>query len=203
MTTIKSICVFCGSSSGSDMKILEQAELLGKRLAEEGISLIYGGSKLGIMGKVAAGAIHAGGKTVGIIPQFLKLKEVVHTGLDELVTTENMHQRKMIMQERSEAFITLPGGFGTLEELFEIITWAQLGLHQKPIGLLNINGFYDDLIALLKNMVNKGFLQQDNFELLLVDDNLDLLLEKMKAFKSEALGAKDAIRKKILKPEQT
>ena len=182
MKNIKSICVFCGSSVGTDQEIPRQAEHLGKRLAEEKITLVYGGSKLGVMGKVAAGTLAAGGKALGIIPVFLKSKEVVHTGLSELVTTENMHERKMIMQERSDGFITLPGGFGTLEELFEIITWAQLGLHNKPIGLLNINGFYNDLIRLLKNMVEKGFLKPDNFELLMVEEDVDRLLEKMRDY---------------------
>ena len=185
MKNINNICVFCGSSNGTDQEILKKAELLGKRLAEEKITLVYGGSKLGVMGKVAAGTLDAGGKAIGVIPQFLKSKEVVHTGLSELITTKNMHERKMIMQERSDGFITLPGGFGTLEELFEIITWAQLGLHNKPIGLLNINGFYDDLICLLATMVEKGFLKPDNFELLLVEENVDRLLEKLRYYVPE------------------
>jgi uncharacterized protein (TIGR00730 family) len=113
------------------------------------------------------------------------MKEVVHLGLSELITTENMHERKLKMHEISDGFITLPGGFGTFEELFEIITWAQLGLHQKPIGLLNINGFYDDLISMLEIMVSKGFLKLDNLELLIVDNNIDRLLEKMRNFKPQ------------------
>lgn len=157
MKKFESICVFCGSSEGNDTAIIEQASQLGKTLAEREITLVYGASKLGIMGKVAHAALDHGGKVVGIIPKFLKLKEVVHLGLDEMITTENMHDRKLLMQEKSDAFIALPGGFGTLEELFEIITWSQLGLHHKPIGLLNTSGFYDHLIAMLEEMVRRGF----------------------------------------------
>jgi len=123
------------------------------------------------------------GKVIGIIPNFLKKKEVVHLGLTELITTENMHERKMKMHQESDGFIALPGGMGTLEELFEIITWLQLGLHQKPIGLLNINGFYNDLIKMLETMVRKGFLSMDNYNLLLVDSDPRLLIKKMEEFK--------------------
>ncbi len=183
MNNLDSICVFCGSSEGNDTKVISEAFVLGEKLAQQGITLVYGAAKIGIMGQVAQGALGCKGKVIGVIPEFLKLKEVVHQGLSELITTENMHQRKMKMHELSNGFITLPGGFGTLEELFEIITWAQLGLHQKPIGLLNINGFYNDLLALLENMVRRGFLKMENYELLIVDDNIDQLLEKMRSFK--------------------
>ncbi|WP_299440498.1 TIGR00730 family Rossman fold protein [uncultured Aquimarina sp.] len=183
MNNLTSVCVFCGSSEGNDIKVIDEALLLGKKMAQQDITLVYGAAKIGVMGKVAEGALTHKGKVIGVIPEFLKLKEVVHLGLTELVTTDNMHQRKMKMHELSDGFITLPGGFGTLEELFEIITWSQLGLHQKPIGLLNINGFYDDLLKLLENMVRNGFLKTDNYELLLVDDNIDRLLQKMIAFK--------------------
>lgn len=183
MNKLTSICVFCGSSEGNDIKVIDEALLLGEKMAQQDIALVYGAAKIGIMGKVAEGALAHKGKVIGVIPDFLKLKEVVHLGLTELITTENMHQRKMKMQELSDGFITLPGGFGTLEELFEIITWSQLGLHQKPIGLLNINGFYDHLLQLLENMVRKGFLKMENYELLLVDDDIDHLLQKMREFK--------------------
>ncbi|WP_298315413.1 TIGR00730 family Rossman fold protein [uncultured Aquimarina sp.] len=183
MNKLTSICVFCGSSEGNDIKVIDEALLLGEKMAQQDIALVYGAAKIGIMGKVAEGALTHKGKVIGVIPDFLKLKEVVHLGLTELITTENMHQRKMKMQELSDGFITLPGGFGTLEELFEIITWSQLGLHQKPIGLLNINGFYDHLLQLLENMVRNGFLKMENYELLLVDDDIDHLLQKMREFK--------------------
>ncbi|WP_031425740.1 TIGR00730 family Rossman fold protein [Flavimarina sp. Hel_I_48] len=196
MNKIESICVFCGSSEGKDAAIIEQATQLGKTLAKRKITLVYGASKIGIMGKVAHASLENGGKVVGIIPEFLKLKEIVHLGLDELITTKNMHDRKMLMQERSDAFIALPGGFGTLEELFEIITWSQLGLHHKPIGLLNTSGFYDHLIALLKEMVRQGFLKTANMELLIVDEDIESLLHKMETFEP-------TIEAKWLKLEQT
>ena len=173
MNTLKSICVFCGSSEGNDPAILEQAKVLGTQLAANNITLVYGGSQLGIMGAVAKASLNQGGKGIGIIPEFLKTKEIVYTDLDEVITTQNMHERKLKMQEVSDGFITLPGGFGTFEELFEIITWSQLGLHHKPIGLLNINGFYDHLIAMLDEMVNRGFLSAKNRQLLIVDDEVD------------------------------
>ncbi|WP_271783109.1 TIGR00730 family Rossman fold protein [Aquimarina algiphila] len=196
MNNLNSICVFCGSSEGNDTKVISEAFLLGEKMALQNITLVYGAAKIGIMGKIAEGALTNKGKVVGIIPEFLKLKEVVHLGLTQLYTTENMHQRKMKMQEFSDGFITLPGGFGTLEELFEIITWAQLGLHQKPIGLLNVSGFYNDLLGLLENMVRRGFLKMENYELLIVEDDIDRLLDKMRNFKSTEVP-------KWLKPERT
>jgi len=143
---------------------------------------VYGGSKLGLMGQVAKGVMEYGGKATGVIPDFLKTKEVVHTGLDKLITTQDMHERKLTINELSDAFVALPGGFGTFEELFEIVTWAQLGLHRKPIGLLNINGFYDDLINMLNTMTTKGFLKKDNLDILLVSDNFEDLLDQMRNF---------------------
>ncbi len=183
MGELKSITVFCGSSEGNDINIISQAEQLGVALAKENITLVYGAAKIGIMGKVAKASLEQHGKVIGVIPEFLKLKEVVHLGLYELITTKNMHERKLKMHEISDGFITLPGGFGTFEELFEIITWAQLGLHQKPIGLLNCNGFYNDLISMLETMVAKGFLKMENLDLLIIEENVDTLLEKMKSFK--------------------
>ncbi len=183
MNDLKNICVFCGSSEGNDTHIIQAAKQLGKTFAENDITLVYGAAKIGVMGIIAKAALKQNGKVIGIIPEFLKKKEVAHLGLSKLITTKNMHDRKLKMQEMSDGFIALPGGMGTLEELFEIITWLQLGLHTKPIGLLNINDFYDDLLSLLENMVRKGFLSMDNFELLLVDHNIDSLLNKMKNFK--------------------
>ncbi|WP_445955982.1 LOG family protein [Yeosuana sp.] len=176
---MKSVSVFCGSSEGNDSKIISEAFNLGVLLAKSNITLVYGAAKIGIMGKVAQGVIGYNGKTIGVIPSFLKSKEIVHPNLSELIVTENMHQRKVIMYEKSDGFIILPGGFGTMDEFFEIITWGQLGLHSKPIGILNINGFYDDLLALAATMVKKGFLKQINFDIILVDDTIDGLLTKM------------------------
>lgn len=180
---MNSICVFCGSSDGNDPEIITKAEELGKTLASENISLIYGGAKRGVMGKLANAALDANGKVIGIIPGFLETKEVVHLGLTQLISVKTMHERKLKMQQMSDGFITLPGGFGTMEELFEIITWGQLGLHGKPIGLLNINGFYDSLIELMDQMVKRGFLKIENYNMLLVDDDINRLLDKMKNYK--------------------
>ena len=182
MNRLDSICVFCGSSPGNDPKLLAEAEQLGKTLAIQQIKLVYGGAKIGVMGAVANGVLRNNGSAIGVIPDFLKKKEVVHLGLTELITTRNMHERKLQMHELSDGFVTLPGGFGTLEELFEIITWAQLGLHQKPIGLLNINGFYDHLLVMLQNMVDTQLLKPENMELLIVDSSINKLLEKMYKF---------------------
>jgi len=182
MKDLKAVAVFCGSSEGNDTTILLQAEILGETLAKEEITLVYGAAKIGIMGKVAQASLNNHGKVIGVIPDFLKLKEVVHLGLHDLITTKNMHERKLKMHDLSDGFITLPGGFGTFEELFEIITWAQLGLHQKPIGLLNINGFYDDLISMLETMVSKGFLKIENLDLLIIDNSVDSLIRRMKTY---------------------
>ena len=187
MNKLEKICVFCGSSEGNDIAISQAATELGKTFAEKEITLVYGAAKIGIMGVLAQSVLDHHGHVVGIIPEFLKKKEVVHLGLSELITTENMHERKLRMQHESDGFIALPGGMGTLEELFEILTWLQLGLHSKPVGLLNTNHFYDDLLQLLETMVRKGFLSMENYELLLVSDSIEKLLEKMEQFKSPKL----------------
>lgn len=145
--------------------------------------MIYGGAKIGIMGKVAQGSLDKQGKVIGVIPEFLKRKEVYHDGLSELIITQNMHDRKLKMHELSDGILMLPGGFGTLEEFFEMLTWAQLGLHPYPIAVLNTNGFYDELLQMLKKMVKKGFVRKENLDAILVDENIDILLDKMKAFK--------------------
>ena len=187
MNKLEKICVFCGSSEGNDLAIIQAAQKVGQLFAEREITLVYGAAKIGVMGILAKSVLDNGGNVIGVIPNFLKKKEVVHLGLTELITTENMHERKLKMQEASDGFIALPGGMGTLEELFEIITWLQLGLHQKPIGLLNINGFYDDLIKMLETMVRKGFLSMENYNLLLVDCDPASLLKKMEEFKTPQL----------------
>ncbi|MFT5238066.1 MAG: hypothetical protein ACI9M9_001668 [Flavobacteriaceae bacterium] len=183
MRELNKICVFCGSSDGNDPAINQAAISLGEAFVENNITLVYGAAKIGIMGTLAKSVLKGNGNVIGIIPDFLKIKEVVHLGLTQLITTRNMHERKLQMQELSDGFIAMPGGFGTLEELFEIITWLQLGLHSKPIGLLNTNGFYDDLIKLIENMVKKGFVSIENYDQLLVDSKIENLLKKMKNFK--------------------
>jgi uncharacterized protein (TIGR00730 family) len=181
---MKSISVFCGSSEGNDNYIISQSYSLGVEFAKNDITLVYGAARIGVMGQVAKGVIDNNGKTIGVIPEFLKLKEVYHRNLSELIVTENMHQRKVIMYEKSDGFIILPGGFGTMDEFFEITTWGQLGLHSKPIGILNLNGFYDDLIALGNTMVKKGFLKQSNFEAVVIDTTIKGLLDKMNNYKA-------------------
>lgn len=180
---MKSIAVFCGSSLGNNKQIIEDAYNLGKILAERSITLVYGAAKIGIMGTVADGVIENNGNTIGVIPHFLSTKEIVHEHLTELIKTETMHDRKVIMYEKSDGFIIIPGGFGTMDEFFEITTWGQLGLHTKPIGILNLEGYYDALIAQSKTMVQKGFVKQEHFDAVLVDTTIEGLLEKMHNFK--------------------
>jgi len=184
---MKRITVFCGSSLGTDIVFKEKAYFLGQSLAKNRIEVVYGGANVGLMGEVADGALNAGGKVIGVIPEFLKGKEIAHTNLTELIITKTMHERKVKMNELSDGVIALPGGFGTLEELFEMLTWAQLGLHKKPIAVLNVNGFYDELITFTKTMVDKGFLKTVNQEMLLVSDNIQELLSKMKNYKAPSV----------------
>ena len=179
---MKSIAVFCGSSEGHDNHIIDTAYQLGQVLAEKDITLVYGAAKIGIMGKVADGVINNDGRTIGVIPHFLKTKEIVHDDLTELIVTENMHDRKVLMYEKSDGFMIIPGGFGTMDEFFEITTWGQLGLHTKPIGILNCNGFYDALIEQCKTMVTKGFLKQENLDAVVIDTTIDGLLLQMHNF---------------------
>jgi uncharacterized protein (TIGR00730 family) len=185
---MKSITVFCGSSFGTDKIYEEQAFLLGQTLAKQNIQLIYGGSETGLMGTIANGALSENGKVTGVLPHFLQTKEIAHKNLTELVIVETMHERKTKMSDLCDGVIVLPGGYGTLEEFFEMITWAQLGLHKKPIGILNIDGFYNDLINLVENMVNKGFLKAVNRDMLLISDNIDDLLEKMRNYQAPTVG---------------
>ncbi len=185
---MKSIAIFCGSSNGSEEVYRSQAMLLGETLAQRNIRIVYGGAKVGLMGAVADAALNAGGNVVGVLPHFLRTKEIKHERLSELIMVESMHERKTKMHELSDGFIALPGGFGTLEELFEILTWAQLGLHKKPVGLLNVNGFYDSLQHLLDTMVEKGFLKEINYSMLLIGNDIAELLEKMNQYHAPAVG---------------
>lgn len=180
---MKSIAVFCGASLGNDEQIVSTAYTLGETLAKQNITLVYGAAKIGIMGQVAKGATDANGTTIGVIPEFLKTKEIVHNELSELIVTTNMHDRKVLMYEKSDGFMIIPGGFGTMDEFFEIATWGQLGLHTKPIGILNINGYYDALIAQCDTMVARGFLKQEHRDAIVIDITIEGLLEKMNNFK--------------------
>lgn len=185
---MKRITVFCGSSFGTEEIYTEQATLLGQTLAKENIELVYGGANVGLMGAVADGVLSEGGKAIGVLPNFLRSKEIAHLGLTELILVENMHERKTKMNDLCDGVIALPGGFGTLEELFEMLTWAQLGLHKKPIAILNINGFYDALIEFTETMVAKGLLKDVNQKMLLVSDSIEDLLDQMKNYKAPTVG---------------
>jgi uncharacterized protein (TIGR00730 family) len=184
---MKRIAVFCGSSTGYDAVYASKAFELGKIMAACNIGVVYGGAKIGLMGAVANGCLEHGGEAIGVIPHFLRTKEVAHDGLTELVVVETMHERKLKMDSLSDAVIALPGGFGTMEEFFEMLTWAQLGLHKKPIGLLNIEGFYSPLLNLAGHMVEKGFLKKVNYDMLLVSDDPRGLLHLMQTYTPPAV----------------
>lgn len=179
---INSIAIFCGSSPSNDDTLFRTAYGVGQTIASKGMTVVFGGSKLGLMGQVAQGVLDNNGNIIGVIPEFLRTKEVVHNHLSQLIVTKTMQERKLKMHELSDGIITLAGGFGTFEELFEMLTWAQLGLHSKPIGLLNVNGYYDDLLHMLKTMVKKELLSIDNMDILLVDSDIDSLIEKMQNY---------------------
>lgn len=181
---MKRIAVFCASSMGNEKVFKEQASLLGKTLAEKNIELVYGGSNVGLMGVIADSLIEHHGKAIGVLPNFLKDKEIAHKNLTELILVETMHERKLLMSELSDGVIALPGAFGTLEELFETLTWNQLGLHSKPVGLLNINGFYDQLLDFLRTVVEKGFMKEIYLDQLLVSNDIDRLLDQMRNYKA-------------------
>jgi uncharacterized protein (TIGR00730 family) len=176
---LKSISVFCGANKGFDPAYAAAAREIGQTFAQQGILTVYGAGNVGLMGVLADAALKAGGEVLGVIPDFLQKKEVCHTGLTELIVTHTMHERKQIMAERSDGFIILPGGFGTLDEFFEILTWRQLRLHSKPIGILDIGGFYQHLLAHVRQMWEMGLLREANLQLFCVADNLPELLEKM------------------------
>ena len=184
---MKRVVVFCGSSSGSDARFTAQAILLGETLARQQIALVYGGARIGLMGAVADGALRAGGQVIGVLPRFLQSKEIAHADLTELHLVDSMHERKLLMNELCDGAIALPGGFGTLEEFFEMLTWAQLGLHQKPVALLNVAGFYDPLLALVQSMVDNALLKPQNQSLILGSDNIDTLLETMRNYQPAAV----------------
>lgn len=181
---LKSIVVFCASSPGFDEGWAEMASHVGQYFAEQYITLVYGGGKVGLMGAVANGALAHAGRVIGVIPEFLDTKEIGHHDVTELIVVDTMHERKAKMNTLCDGVIALPGGFGTLEELFEMITWAQLGLHQKPVGLLNTNGFYDHLVAFVQHMVDTGLLKKENQDMLLVADTIEVLLDKMNNYQA-------------------
>jgi len=181
---MKRITVFCGSSLGTDTIYENQAIMLGEVLTKHNIGLVYGGANVGLMGAIANSVLKNNGEVIGVIPHFLQQKEIAYNNLSQFYLVDTMHERKNKMNDLSNGVIAMPGGFGTLEEFFEMLTWAQLGLHQKPIGILNISGFYDELLNFIDTMVNKGFLKNVNRDMILVSDQPDVLIEKMKAYKA-------------------
>jgi len=182
---MKSISVFCGANFNGDPVLFNVIEDLADVFVEKDITLVFGGGRVGVMGLIADAVLARGGRAIGVIPQFLMDKEVGHTGLTELFITENMHQRKQKMADISDGIITLPGGFGTMEEFFEVLTWLQLGLHNNPIGLLNVEGFYDPLLIQMDIMVDKKFLKPINRELVLSHDNPGSLVALMEKYNSK------------------
>ncbi|MBN2970492.1 TIGR00730 family Rossman fold protein [Roseomonas aeriglobus] len=192
---MKRLAIYCGSATPSDSVYVDSARAVGRALAERGIGVVYGGGRLGLMGAVADAALDAGGEVIGVIPQALVDAEVAHRGCTELHVVDTMHQRKQAFTDLSDGFVTLPGGTGTMDELWEAMSWAQIGYHAKPVGLLNVAGFYDGLITFVKTMGDVGFLRPQHQGLLIVDDTLGGLLEKMAAFTPATtvgqIGAKD------------
>ena len=186
---MKRISIFCGSGDGFNDLYRETAFEVGATLAAKGIGIIYGGSRMGMMGAVADGAFQNGGEVIGIIPDFLKVKEAVNNSITQLIVVDTMHQRKLKMHEMSDGVITLAGGWGTMDELFEMLTWGQLGLHNKPIGVLNTNGFYDPLIAQFDIMVQEGFLKECTMEQLITDAGITELMDKMEQYNKPAQKA--------------
>lgn len=179
MSKLKSVCVFCGSSMGLKPTYQLAAQAMGKVLAQQGIELVYGGGNVGLMGEIADAVLAAGGKVTGVMPEALVAKEIAHTGLTKLHIVGSMHERKALMSDLSDAFVALPGGYGTLDEFCEMLTWTQLGLQQKPCGLLNVDGYYDNLIAMFDRAVSEQFLRKENRQLVLEERDpvrlLDLL----------------------------
>lgn len=180
------ICVYCGSSPGKHAAYREAAAELAQVLAQQGIGLVYGGGSVGIMGSIADAMVDAGAEVIGVIPRALDEKEVSHGGVSELVVVDSMHERKALMAELSDGFIALPGGLGTIEELFEVLTWTQLGFHHKPCGLLNVQGYFDQLVAFLDHTVEQAFVKPVHRDILLVEEKADPLLRRMAAFQPPA-----------------
>ena len=178
---MKRLAVYCGSATPADPIYIDNARSVGRTLAERGIGVVYGGGRLGLMGAIADAALAAGGEVIGIIPQALVDAEVAHRGLSELHVVNTMHQRKQAFTDLSDGFVTLPGGTGTMDELWEALSWAQLGYHAKPVGLLNVAGFYDGLITFAERMAEVGFIRPQHRGLMIVADTIDALIAKMTA----------------------
>jgi uncharacterized protein (TIGR00730 family) len=189
-----SICVYCGSRSGDSPRFAAAAHALGDAIARRGARLVYGGGRVGLMGVVADAALAAGGRAVGVIPEALMQREVGHAGLTELLVVRTMHERKQAMAERADAFIALPGGIGTLEEIYEVWSWQQLGYHDKPVALLNVDGYYDALIEFMAHSHRRGFVSREQHQALLVDTDVQGLLERVAAAAAIATAPDDYSR---------
>ncbi len=181
---MKRICVYCGSNPGRLPDYRESARQLGHELAARGLGLVYGGASVGVMGAVADAVLERGGNAIGVIPRSLATREVAHSRLDELIVVDSMHARKAQMAELSDGFIALPGGWGTIEEIFEMLTWAQLGFHEKPCGLLNIASYYDHLFAFLEEAVRQQFVKEEYRPMIMMDESPDLLLDRFSAYRA-------------------
>lgn len=179
---LRRIAIFCGSSLGADPVFAQQAYCLGQTIARRGSGIVYGGAHVGLMGEVARGVLDEEGEVIGVIPEFLQKKELAHNGITQNYIVSTMHERKAKMEELCDGVIALPGGYGTMDELFEILTWAQLSLHKKPIGLLNVEGFYDPLIEMSEKMIEKKFVKPEYRKLWIIDDNIERLLDRMNVF---------------------
>ena len=188
MTTVETLCVFCGSSPGTDPAFAAAAARFGTAVADRGIELVYGGASVGLMGAVADAALAAGGRATGVITESLAGHEIAHDSLSDLHVVSTMHERKALMSELSDAFVMLPGGFGTYEEFMESVTWAQLGIHDKPCGILNVDGFYDGLLGFVRHAVAQGFVKAHQVDALVIADDVDRLLAALAGHERSGLG---------------
>jgi uncharacterized protein (TIGR00730 family) len=184
---MKTVCVFCGSKVGNDERYGASAAELGRLLASRGVTLVFGGGSVGLMGVIADAALEAGGDVIGVIPRALATKELLHPGVRDMRLVYDMHARKALMAELASAFVALPGGYGTLEELLEVITWAQLGFHEKNVGLLNVGGYFDPLVRLFDHAIETGFIQPAHRELVVVEQRPDALLSRLETHRMPAV----------------
>jgi uncharacterized protein (TIGR00730 family) len=190
LVPVRRLCVFCGSSPGARPAYGEAAEELGRLLVAEGIGLVYGGGKVGLMGRLADAVLAEGGEAIGVMPEALVAKEIGHPGLDDMRVVGSMHERKALMADLGDAFVALPGGLGTVEELFEVYTWAQLGLHRKPCALLDVEGYYEGIATFLDRAVSERFVREDHRDMLIVEREPRVLLERLRAFEPSAVMPK-------------
>jgi uncharacterized protein (TIGR00730 family) len=196
---LKRVCVYCGSNPGARRDYARAARLVGETLAKRGVAAVFGGGSVGLMGVVADAVLNAGGQAIGIIPNGLRTSELAHEGVTSLITVHSMHERKQCMVDMADAFIALPGGIGTMDELFETWTWLQLGIHSKPVGLLNVSGYYDGLLAFLTHMSHERFLRENDLSALIVDEDIERLLDRLAAFQPPA-GRKWTAQEAPLEP---